>query len=124
MKTVAVFLKPKGFEPDWEKTDLWEAARLIPGAACFTDDGGKETARFDAQVSGETLIYDKAGTLVFHGGITASRGHEGDNAGRFAVEAILRGERPAVRETLIFGCSLREATGSIPTGPSSVREVL
>jgi hypothetical protein len=117
MKPIVVFLKPRGFESGWEKTDLWETARSIPGTTCFADVDGKETARFRARVSGETLVYDAAGNLLFQGGITVSRGHEGDNAGRSAIESILAGEPVALRHTPVYGCSLRERNGSLPAGP-------
>jgi len=31
------------------------------------------------------MLYDKLGQLVFNGGITSSRGHEGDNEGQDAI---------------------------------------
>jgi hypothetical protein len=116
MKSIVVFLNPVGFPRDWEKTDLWKTAASIPGTTCFSDTGGSETARFQVRVSGETLVYDAAGKLLFHGGITGSRGHEGDNVGRSAIESILAGDTVACRQTQVFGCSLRERNGSIPTG--------
>jgi hypothetical protein len=116
MKAIIVFLNPVGFPHDWEKTDLWKTAASIPGTRCFSDSGGKETARFQARVSGETLVYDATGKLLFHGGITGSRGHEGDNVGRSVIESILAGDMVACRQTQVFGCSLRERNGSIPVG--------
>ncbi len=117
MKSIVVFLKPRGFEQDWEKTDLWETAGSIPGTTCYSDVDGTETARFQARVSGETLVYNAAGNLLFHGGITVSRGHQGDNAGRSTIESLLAGEPVALRHTPVFGCSLREHNGSLPLGP-------
>ena len=37
--------------------------------------------RFGAETSGQTLLYDRDGRLLFSGGTTGSRGHDGDNAG-------------------------------------------
>ena len=123
MKSIVVFLNPVGFPHDWEKTDLWETAASIPGTTCVSDTGGRETARFQARVSGETLVYDASGELLFHGGITISRGHEGDNVGRSAIESILAGDRVACRQTQVFGCSLRERNGSIPVGHAAGRSL-
>jgi len=114
IKPIVVFLKPHGFEADWEKTDLWKTARSIPGATCVADIDGKETARFDARVSGEALMYGPAGDLMFHGGITPSRGHEGDNVGRSTLESLLEGKPVALHRTPVFGCSLRDRNGSLP----------
>jgi hypothetical protein len=120
MQPIVVFLKPIRFDQDWEKTDLWKTAASIPGATLFCDVDGTETHRFQAMVSGESLLYDAAGKLVFHGGITVSRGHRGDNAGRSAVESLLAGEPTAWRQTPVFGCSLRERKASLPLAPSPV----
>jgi hypothetical protein len=120
MKTIVVFLKPTRFEQDWEKTDLWKTAASIPGATLFSDVAGKEIGRFGATVSGESLLYDPAGNLIFHGGITPSRGHRGDNAGLFAVEALVAGEATSLRQTPVFGCSLCERKGSLNPTPRPV----
>lgn len=100
------FLKPDGFSDDWEKTDLWQSAASIPGVKAIVDNGGEEVKRFNAATSGQTLLYDASGELVFSGGITASRGHSGDNAGRSAIEAIVNGETVDNVGTPVFGCPL------------------
>jgi hypothetical protein len=107
VRIVVVFLKPREFGRDWEKSDLWRTARSIPGVALFCDDDGVECERFCARTSGETLLYDTNGRLMFHGGLTASRGHEGDNAGLSAVEGLLAGELDSPQRTPVFGCALR-----------------
>jgi hypothetical protein len=61
-------------------------------------------------VSGQVLAYDGQGRLAFNGGITASRGHEGDSAGRSAVEAMLAGRRHAAT-AFVFGCLLFDGDG-------------
>ena len=108
VNSTVVFLKPAGFGQDWEKTDLWRTAQSIPGATLFCDVGGTEAGRFGVRVSGETLLYDSAGRLMFHGGLTASRGHRGDNAGRTAVELLLAGLPSPQQHTPVFGCALSD----------------
>jgi hypothetical protein len=112
LRMTVVFLKPAGFSGDWEKTDLWRSARQIPGVTVFCDDGGRESTRFRACVSGEVLVYDRQGHLMFHGGLTASRGHHGDNPGRTAIELLLAGKLTPPQETPVFGCTLRERTST------------
>jgi hypothetical protein len=121
---VIVFLKPSGFADGWEETDLWSMAKIIPGAALLTDSGGTETRRFHARVSGEALLYDVGGRLIFHGGLTPSRGHRGDNAGRSALELLLAGKPCPQRETAVFGCSLQEqdAGGKPADRPTNPRD--
>ena len=101
-----LFVKPPTAGADWDDTDLRSSAAAIPGVTVVTDENGKEASRFGAETSGHTLVFDRHGTLVFTGGITASRGHAGDNAGESAVLAALT-EQPIDRaRTPVFGCSL------------------
>ena len=87
-------------------TGLWRQASAIPGLSVSLDRDGSETRKFGAEVSGQTMLYDPRGRLVFSGGITAARGHVGENAGAGAVlGAVLGGA--AVPYAPVFGCSLR-----------------
>ena len=103
-----LFVKPPGAGADWDDTDLRRSAAAIPGVTVLTDENGTEAARFGGETSGHTLVFDRAGTLVFSGGITGSRGHAGDNAGESAVLAALSGDMVARSRTPVFGCSLQK----------------
>jgi hypothetical protein len=103
-----LFVKPPSAGADWDDTDLRRSAAAIPGVTVLTDEEGTEAAKFGAETSGHTLVFDREGTLVFSGGITASRGHAGDNAGESAVLALLRGETTAQSRTPVFGCLLQK----------------
>jgi hypothetical protein len=105
-KTYVLFLKPSEFFDGWEMTDLWQTASSLPNVTVLRDDDGEEAARFGALTSGQTLMYDADGELVFSGGITGARGHAGDNAGRAALIALLENKEPSRRATSVFGCSL------------------
>jgi hypothetical protein len=101
-----LFVKPPNAGPDWDDTDLRASAAAIPGVTVVTDENGKEAARFGAETSGHTLVFDSNGALLFTGGITASRGHAGNNAGESAVLAAIA-QKPLERgRTPVFGCSL------------------
>lgn len=101
-----LFLKPAGFSVDWEKTDLWQSAANIPGVKAIIDDDGIEARRFNAATSGQTVLYDAEGRLLFSGGITGSRGHSGDNAGRSAIVSLVNTGAAEQSETFVFGCPL------------------
>ena len=90
LSTRVLFLKPEDVPDEWEQTDLWRTVASIPGAVPLRDDGGREAARFGAVTSGFTILYAADGKLLFSGGITASRGHEGDSFGRRRISALLR----------------------------------
>jgi hypothetical protein len=102
------FLKPAEKADDWAHTDLWREAAAIPGVTVHQDDAGSEARLFNVETSGDLLLYDAKGRLIFHGGITSARGHSGDNAGRSNVQALLLNQPAQLSETPIFGCSLFE----------------
>jgi hypothetical protein len=103
-----LFLKPDGFDGEWAKSDLWRIAGSIPGVKVAVDVDGEEAGRFGAKTSGQTMLYDAEGQLLFSGGITASRGHSGDNVGRSTVVSLLEemgsGEKP--ESCSAYGCAL------------------
>ena len=110
-----LFVKPWGFSEDWEKTDLWRSAASIPGVKVMTDERGVEAALFRSQTSGQAMLYDVQGRLVFSGGMTDSRGHSGDNAGRSAILSLLTTGTAINKEAPVFGCPLFEASSQKPT---------
>jgi hypothetical protein len=101
-----LFVRPKETGLDWEETTLRRSAETIPGVKVVIDRDGAEARRFGAETSGHTLLYGADGTLLFTGGITASRGHAGDNTGENAIVAIVNNDRPIRTEALVFGCAL------------------
>ena len=103
-----LFLKPPGVDDAWVKSDLWRSAAVIPGVEVREDQGGLEAWRFGAATSGQTLLYDERGRLVFHGGITAGRGHFGDNAGRIGLVRYLTEDVAPSGKTPVFGCALHD----------------
>jgi hypothetical protein len=104
--TYVLFLRPAGFSAGWEQTDLWRTAASLPRVTVLRDDEGVEAQRFGVATSGETLVYDQRGMLRFSGGITGSRGHAGDNAGRATLLALLNDGLAAQSSTSVFGCPL------------------
>jgi hypothetical protein len=116
-----LFVKPPNFSDGWEQTDLWASAAAIPGVTVVRDDNGVEAVRFHAATSGQTVLYDAAGNLLFSGGITSARGHAGDNAGRTAIVSLLTSDEAEERGTLVFGCPLF-AQNECPAGKEVGRE--
>jgi hypothetical protein len=56
--------------------------------------------------SGQTVLYDNEGALLFSGGITGARGHAGDNAGRTSLVELLNRGAAGRSRTSVFGCPL------------------
>jgi hypothetical protein len=116
-KTYVLFLKPESVSDGWEQTDLWRTAAALPDVTVVRDDDGREARKFGAFTSGQTLLYDSRGTLLFSGGITGARAHAGDNAGRSAIVALLNHGQSDRTGTSVFGCPLfASALESHPSG--------
>jgi hypothetical protein len=86
--------------------DLHESARAIPSVR-VTEDAA-EGRRFGVRTSGEVLLYGADDTLLFAGGITPSRGHEGDSEGAARIEELLASTNvaKAPAKASVFGCAL------------------
>ncbi|MGC2239078.1 MAG: hypothetical protein WA584_23185 [Pyrinomonadaceae bacterium] len=108
LQAYVIFSKPTDESEEWTQTDLRESAEAIPNVRVLIDEDERETKIFNAQTSGLTLLYDRAGNLQFDGGITASRGHEGDNAGSAAIFEIITKDAVKTTETAVFGCPLHK----------------
>jgi hypothetical protein len=108
IKAYLLFVRPKGFGVGWEKTALWQRAATIANVEPKTDIGGALSSLFSAWTSGETALYDRRGNLLFQGGITGARGHEGDNQGMATIEAIVADQAAPTRKTAVFGCPLSD----------------
>jgi len=110
LRTYVLFMQPDQFDREWVQTDLWKKAEAIPGVSVIADSSGLEARIFGARTSGQALLYDKAGGLRFHGGITPSRGHSGDNVGRSTIVTILNEpdnfEADMCSRCFVFGCPL------------------
>jgi hypothetical protein len=111
------FVKPPGTDSDWTNSVLWRRAAAVPGVTVHCDNDGVECRRFHAETSGHTVLYDAGGNLLFQGGITMSRGHEGDNPGRSAVESIVQHKLFSQVRTSVYGCSLLSTESSPPQSP-------
>jgi hypothetical protein len=104
-----VFVQPARMGMDFVHTDQWRQAAAIPGVTVHCDQEETEAGLFHAETSGQALVYGRDGTLRFHGGITISRDHAGDNPGSSAILALLHGDFTQPVETPVFGCALQDS---------------
>ncbi len=105
-KAYVFFISPRSMPFEWEKTDLWRSAQNIAGVTVVSDINGIEARRFNSLTSGQTMIYNEKGKLVFSGGITGGRGQEGDNHGFNLAILALQAHSLKNQTTLVFGCPL------------------
>jgi hypothetical protein len=109
---VTVYLFRPGTEPDaWTNGLLRDKAAAVPGVRVAVDPDGRIAEAFGSNTSGDVLIYAADGRLRFHGGITASRGHEGDNLGKSRALASLQHSAAEFGSAPVFGCSIRAPNG-------------
>lgn len=105
-RTYVLFYEPEASDATWSDSGLWQRAAAIPGVRVQRDPEGRLARRWGSETSGHVYLHDGQGRLVFQGGITASRGHVGDNHGSGAIIALLQGNGIARSETPVFGCQL------------------
>ena len=103
LDATVLFSQPSNYPPDWSRSPFWNSAAAIPGVVAQIDVDGLEAKRFGAGPSGFVVLYDATGRLVFSGGITASRGHAGENAGADAIVSLVNGEVASSGPTPSFG---------------------
>lgn len=107
-----LFFSSQDFTLPAQKSALWAKASTIPDVAITCDEEGAISRSFGASASGTVLLYDETGRLQFSGGITAGRGHVGQNAGSRALTAFLNYERVNDRDHPVFGCPITDVSTS------------
>jgi hypothetical protein len=100
---------------EFEENETYRTAAAIPGVTVVRDIGGIESERFGGKTSGQTYVFTATGATLFSGGITAARGHAGDNAGsRRIAELVTRGTSDRTVSP-VFGCGLQDSeTTALP----------
>lgn len=97
-------------EPDtWIASSTTDELRTINNVTIFPDRNAEKCKQFGVRISGHILVYNSAGKLVFSGGITPYRGHEGGSmaAMDFIQHANGKVLEPSCWPT--FGCSILDA---------------
>lgn len=106
VSTTVLFLQPSNQPVEWSQTKLWAAAKRIPNVSVQADFDGQIAKQMQVYTSGTAILFDASGQSVFQGGITASRGHEGDNFGADSILSYVRTGNSLRKSTPIFGCSI------------------
>lgn len=106
LKTTVEVFAPTSMGEGWAKGDLYRQAKDIPGVLVKLDSDGKLAKQYGVFTSGQALLYSKDGRLVFSGGLTESRGHEGPNTGTDVIRGFVNHGRVLVSSSPVFGCAL------------------
>jgi hypothetical protein len=116
---VLSIVAPAGTGPGWTEGPVLRNAASIRGLRVVLDPGGRFAARLGATTSGHVLVYGADDSLLFSGGITSARAHEGDSIGQNAIVEALYRDSPPTRRAPVFGCGLGKSPSSRPQGGRS-----
>jgi hypothetical protein len=109
----ALFLKPTGCSEKFAKSELFEQTSKIKGVHAIVDKDGHEAKIFGSKTSGQLMVYNPEGRLVFSAGITGSRGHYGDNLGLDAAFQSISQKSKNFDCTDVYGCPLFASSDSV-----------
>jgi len=103
-----IIVEPDDAPAGWSRGELWDHASRIPGVTVRADPAARDAIALGASISGDVRLFAADGRLLFAGGITDGRGHDGDNAGVDAIVQLARGQAvaAAVDHTPVYGCRL------------------
>ena len=107
LKCVVLVYKPGDATDNWLETDLVAVVRQLPDTDVVVDDDGRQALRLGMKTSGSVILYSPQGIPQFWGGITAGRGHFGDNLGSDAISAVMHGQQPTQRSQPVYGCQIQ-----------------
>jgi hypothetical protein len=105
-------------------TENQTVAASIPGVTILPDEGAREADRFGAAASGQLMLFDTGGRLLFSGGIAPLHEYEGEAPmvrGLLAAVGSASGKGPPVAQVqmpnAVFGCALH-GKGNAPDSPA------
>ena len=112
--TRAILYRPEGASNDWGGIPVPESIAAMRDVEVVRDPGGLEARRFGVRSSGHVLLFDPDGTLLFSGGITPARGHEGDSIGRDTIASLIVGKiRSGLCLAPVYGCPIVAETSRV-----------
>jgi hypothetical protein len=107
VKLTVFAFKPKDEPDSWIEGSTVSSLKKFK-ARIVVDEEGTEAQRLGLATSGQVQVFSSAGVLLYNGGITAGRGHGGDNIGAQTVLELLRDGKSEGRSAPVFGCSIFE----------------
>ena len=106
---VVYAFKPKDEPAAWLESSTISTLKKLK-ARIEVDDDGAIARDLGLNTSGQIQLYSSQGDLLYNGGITSGRGHEGDNVGAQTVIDLLQKGGSNRKSAPVFGCPIYEST--------------
>lgn len=100
-----VFMRTPKLEKLFVENPLISKAKTLPRTEIVFDEHGEEAKIFGAETSGHSYFYNEKSELIFNGGLTMARGHEGASVGKESILSYFKGKK-STQNTLVFGCDI------------------
>ena len=100
-----VFMRTPKLEKLFKENPLISKAKTLPRTEIIFDEQGEEAKVFGAETSGHSFFYNEKSELVFNGGLTMARGHEGESVGKDSILAYFKGQK-SIKDSTVFGCDI------------------
>ncbi len=102
-----LFVNSKANESAEEMSENARAHRFT--FPIYQDAESRAAGNFHAQATPEIFVLDAAGTIQYHGAVDDAQNpaRVKHQSLREALDAVLKGQTPAVRETKAFGCTIK-----------------
>lgn len=94
--------KPK----EWVQADYWEQVLEFGAHPPVVDTDGEIARKFHVTTSGHVILFSVDGRVLYSGGITSGRVHEGDNMGLTKLNRVLEGVPVSDPSFPVYGCSI------------------
>lgn len=109
LRPIFVLVCPESLQSEWANSALARRCQTIPDGRLIVDSDGQLAKRFEATTNGYCLLYCPIGRLLFQGGVTTARGHEGESLGRVALKQLLSGQPNSIDCAPVFGSELSQS---------------
>ena len=103
---VPVAYCPADQDDSWVESVTTSALKGLADERLVVDKSGELTRRFGVIVSGHLLLYNSQGDLIFNGGITPYRGHEGDSPASKDLLDRVNSKHTGCGNWPVFGCTI------------------
>lgn len=110
------FYRAPDEDDGWIQSRNFDFARGLANVETIIDPSGQLAEIFGANTSGHALLYTPKKSLVFSGGITPERGHEGDSEGGRMIRDFMALHQTATYPfSKVFGCALSKLANNEAT---------